>query len=597
MPYRCEVEGFSSVSTDGVWLYFWPGDEAQAKLWDRFVRSYRLERRIIHFTEESEVATECSVLYNLYRKDAGYNAISTSLFAAMLHKLTTPFWPAEGNSTINGQAVAKDGVVTCSLWDREVSLGNLHISCKYGNDEELKTILHALTKLKPCPGKNDGMVTCFTDSSSGKKFSGNRARNCLVFNDINSKSDCCSKCLLSEKHAKWNKKKSARLLTITQPLSEQPAAQAFSGQPAAQAFSDQRAAQAFSDQPAAQAFSDQPAAQAFSDQPAASHEQIPQGPASTLATDIRNLGLPSATTDTILEQVLHNAKCHPNKRRWSQRTIRACLLWWCTHPRSYAQWRDLGIMTLPRKSEVQLASHVLQILFLSHSGFRFPVAHYPTHEAQAPELFHVIWEAIDKLDDWGFKVEYLCQDGAVANRQLVQIFCAGKLPRDVNFTAPSMLNPTQNMVFIMDPKHTHKKIRNGLLSSGSIRQLTLPHLGENSTVLWEHWRAAYQWDTENNPLPIHRKLTPAHMQPDSSEKMRNHLAEEVLDKDMLLLMKEMHQEEACDVEGDEEVGQRRSEAGITSCQGRAEITSSQDTDELNVLRRHESEFNVIPRHR
>ncbi|ELT91591.1 hypothetical protein CAPTEDRAFT_192376 [Capitella teleta] len=204
MPYRCEVEGFSSVSTDGVWLYFWPGDEAQAKLWDRFVRSYRLERR----------------------KDAGYNAISTSLFAAILHKaypnigkttkkkknalklihragppantisipnpfkLTTPFWPAEGNSTINGQAVAKDGVVTCSLWDREVSLGNLHISCKYGNDEELKTILHALTKLKPCPGKNDGMVTCFTDSSSGKKFSGNRARNCLVFNDINSKSDC-----------------------------------------------------------------------------------------------------------------------------------------------------------------------------------------------------------------------------------------------------------------------------------------------------------------------------------------------------------------------------------------------------------------------
>ncbi|ELT94324.1 hypothetical protein CAPTEDRAFT_217427 [Capitella teleta] len=45
MPYWCEVEGFSSVSTDGVWLYFWPRDEAQAKLWDRFVRSYRLERR------------------------------------------------------------------------------------------------------------------------------------------------------------------------------------------------------------------------------------------------------------------------------------------------------------------------------------------------------------------------------------------------------------------------------------------------------------------------------------------------------------------------------------------------------------------------
>ncbi|ELU03136.1 hypothetical protein CAPTEDRAFT_198323 [Capitella teleta] len=45
MPYRCVVGGFSRVSTDGVWLYLWPRDEAQAKLWDRFVRSYRLERR------------------------------------------------------------------------------------------------------------------------------------------------------------------------------------------------------------------------------------------------------------------------------------------------------------------------------------------------------------------------------------------------------------------------------------------------------------------------------------------------------------------------------------------------------------------------
>ncbi|ELT91433.1 hypothetical protein CAPTEDRAFT_218281 [Capitella teleta] len=121
---------------------------------------------IIHFTEESEVATECSVLYNLYRSPFLRQSFTRSTLTLerpqkkrkkalkLIHragppantisipnpfKLTTPFWPAEGNSTINGQAVAKDGVVTCSLWDREVSLGNLHISCKYGNDEELKS--------------------------------------------------------------------------------------------------------------------------------------------------------------------------------------------------------------------------------------------------------------------------------------------------------------------------------------------------------------------------------------------------------------------------------------------------------------------------
>ncbi|ELU12114.1 hypothetical protein CAPTEDRAFT_202216 [Capitella teleta] len=47
MPYRCVVGGCSRVSTDGLSLYFWPRDEAQAKLWDRFVRSYRLERRAL----------------------------------------------------------------------------------------------------------------------------------------------------------------------------------------------------------------------------------------------------------------------------------------------------------------------------------------------------------------------------------------------------------------------------------------------------------------------------------------------------------------------------------------------------------------------
>ncbi|ELT97588.1 hypothetical protein CAPTEDRAFT_205866 [Capitella teleta] len=44
---RFVVAGFSRVSTDGVWLYFWPRDEAQAKLWDRCVRSYRMERRAL----------------------------------------------------------------------------------------------------------------------------------------------------------------------------------------------------------------------------------------------------------------------------------------------------------------------------------------------------------------------------------------------------------------------------------------------------------------------------------------------------------------------------------------------------------------------
>ena len=37
----------------------------------------------------------------------------------------------------------------------------------------------------------------------------------------------------------------------------------------------------------------------------------------------------------------------------------------------------------------QLATHVLQLLFLGFGGFRFPIAHYPCTQALATEL-HVI---------------------------------------------------------------------------------------------------------------------------------------------------------------------------------------------------------------
>ena len=40
---------------------------------------------------------------------------------------------------------------------------------------------------------------------------------------------------------------------------------------------------------------------------------------------------------------------------------------------------------------------------------------------------------------------------------------------------------------------------------------------------------------------LHRKLTSEHIYPDTQMKMRNHLAEQVLNKDMLYLMKQYQQ--------------------------------------------------------
>ena len=56
-------------------------------------------------------------------------------------------------------------------------------------------------------------------------------------------------------------------------------------------------------------------------------------------------------------------------------------------------------------------------------------------------------------------------------------------------------------------------------------------------VIWSQWQDAYQWDRQN-PLQIHHHLTHEHLFLDSASKMRNRLAEDVLNTDMLQLFLE-----------------------------------------------------------
>lgn len=53
---------------------------------------------------------------------------------------------------------------------------------------------------------------------------------------------------------------------------------------------------------------------------------------------------------------------------------------------------------------------------------------------------------------------------------------------------------------------------------------------------WSSFIKCYNWD-KSHGLAIQQKLTYEHLFPNPAEKMRNHLADEVLDKDMLHLMK------------------------------------------------------------
>lgn len=78
---------------------------------------------------------------------------------------------------------------------------------------------------------------------------------------------------------------------------------------------------------------------------------------------------------------------------------------------------------------------------------------------------------------------------------------------------------------------------------GSARCLTIN--GKN--IFWSHWKEAFTWDQNSNSCHFHEKLKEDHFMLTPSLRMRNNLAEDVLDAKMLLLMKVIHYIQNCHV--------------------------------------------------
>lgn len=99
----------------------------------------------------------------------------------------------------------------------------------------------------------------------------------------------------------------------------------------------------------------------------------------------------------------------------------------------------------------------------------------------------------------------------------------------------------------MSLQHGIKKIRNSLLAS-RVDSPNRKLRRRQDLCYWKHWEDAYLWDQASNPLRLHRKLTDEHIYVTDSGKMRNHLAFEVLDNDMLILMEVSGIHVPCNIE-------------------------------------------------
>ena len=191
------------------------------------------------------------------------------------------------------------------------------------------------------------------------------------------------------------------------------------------------------------------------------------------------------------------------------------------------------------QKSLSLASHVLQLEFLGHTGFKFPLAHFPTVQAEAYHLYTIFWDAIRHLNKLEFNVTFCLFDGASANRKFLKMLFDGKDPEDNKMVIANIFNPESNGIVVStEPKHIIKRLRNNILVSGDDSNCTRKLSWRGHFINWNHWKEAYQWDkTMNKEMTrVHHKLTDEHMNVSDAGKMRNHLAEECLGKEMLHLM-------------------------------------------------------------
>lgn len=84
-------------------------------------------------------------------------------------------------------------------------------------------------------------------------------------------------------------------------------------------------------------------------------------------------------------------------------------------------------------------------------------------------------------------------------------------------------------------QHQLKKIRNSILSSDGKKKTIIRN---GTEILWQHWLDAFNWNKSLRGVKVNHRLREEHFQLDGPAKMRNKLAVEVLNKDMLHLMKE-----------------------------------------------------------
>ena len=185
------------------------------------------------------------------------------------------------------------------------------------------------------------------------------------------------------------------------------------------------------------------------------------------------------------------------------------------------------------KNNMKLATHCFQYMFVSFNGFRWPVAYFGSDNVNGHSIYLTFWPLVDQLMTFGFSVHGAIMDGSSNNRQFTRLIIDPSSARVNKYSTVNPYRLSQRVALVQDCKHVFKKIRNSLLSSSPTgkRQITL----NGVPIFWNYFQDCYIFNTHRE-WRYFNKLTRQHVYLTAQDKMRNHLATDVLGPQMLQLM-------------------------------------------------------------
>ncbi|XP_071476835.1 uncharacterized protein [Diadema antillarum] len=189
-----------------------------------------------------------------------------------------------------------------------------------------------------------------------------------------------------------------------------------------------------------------------------------------------------------------------------------------------------------------IATHALTIMIRGiFHNLHTPVGFFPCDAMTADQLYHIIWEGVERLHFAGFHVRAFVSDGATTNRKFYKL-CSSE-----HFTI-NPFNPDHKIYFISDVPHLIKTTRNNFENSGSHNN-TRNMMLRGAPISWRHILDVNAWDTGHiNPdgtaqgLRMLNKITAEHLNLTPSSRMRVSLAAQVLSTSMASALKMQQQQ-------------------------------------------------------